>query len=442
MSSIRLAVTFKQLHENISNMTDVEIKMAESRLDWSNILLHLAVIGLPFGHFTGMIPTGILADAFTAKWVFFWGVATSSAVTIIVPLALYRIGYLTLFFLRVLVGMSQSAMFPCVSKLFACWIPRTERSIVGGILFSSYPLCVILSYFISYLVRPTSRLWANSFYFWGALGALWCVFVRFFIYDYPPAHPRITNEEENYLNDKVPRKIHMVIPLRKIFLDDRVWTLLLGQVGVNFTIHMMLWDVPWQLRDGLGWTMEFANIVVVPAFLGLTFTSIISGIIIYYGLIKWKWDLKWTRRIASLFYVIPNVFICIQLYQTLEYIDVASFVIAAISLGPYYASFKVSHLDITINFPGTVFAIITTISETVGFISFVVLKNIRSITYERYCKINAWLAFVLTFSTISYYFGRVRVDRAPWDIPPHEADQYQEGLNRTQANSAGREKVT
>ncbi|GJQ72225.1 hypothetical protein Trydic_g3316 [Trypoxylus dichotomus] len=390
------------MYENLSNMTDVEIKKAESLLDWSDILLHLIIIGLPFGHFVGMIPAGIFADVFTSKWVFFWGVAISSGVTIIIPLALYRMGYLGIFFLRVVLGMSQSVMFPCVSTLFAYWIPRTERSIVGAILFSSYPVCVILAYFISYVIRPEARLWPNSFYFWGALGALWCLLTRFFLYDYPPKHPRITQEERDYLENKVPRKLNMV--------------------GVHSTIHLMVWDTPWQLRDTMGWTTEFANTIVVSTFLGLTVTSTISGIIVYYGLTKCKWDLRWTRRIASLFYVVPNIF-------------------AVMSLGPYYASFKVSYLDISLHFPGTIFAIITTISEAVGFMTFVILKNIRSLTYELYCKVNSWLAFFLTFTTIFYYFWRVRVDRAPWDIPLDQEDQYQEELDPTQANTSRSGKV-
>lgn len=124
---------------------------------------------------------------------------------------------------------------------------------------------------------------------------------------------------------------------------------------------------------------------------------------------------------------------CIQVYIRKEFITIASYAVALLSLAPYYSSFKVNHLDISIHYPGLVFAIVDTFGDFVSLMSFIIMKNVRTLDFEYYWRVQVWLAVGVTcVSTVCYFYG-VQVKRAEWDILPYEGEQLEEEGNSRRA---------
>lgn len=71
-------------------------------------------------------------------------------------------------------GLGEGTTFPALSALLAAWIPLSERSKVGSLVFGGGQVGTILGTYLSGVLLHNFD-WPWVFYFFGGLGALWFV---------------------------------------------------------------------------------------------------------------------------------------------------------------------------------------------------------------------------------------------------------------------------
>lgn len=174
---------------------------------------HLAVIVFSFqlAYTLGPIPMGWLMDKLGSRTGYsvsmcIWctaGVLTAFALPIghaikhvlpITGLSLI-VGFV---FCRFLLGIGESANFPVAIKAMSEWFPSRERSLSVGLfntgssigMAASAPICAWL--YVKYG-------WQVMFVTVGSLGFLWVLGWQF-VYNRPAKHPRVTQEELDYIN--------------------------------------------------------------------------------------------------------------------------------------------------------------------------------------------------------------------------------------------------
>ena len=81
------------------------------------------------------IPVGWLAERFGAHWVLAGGLVIWATATILMGAA---VGFWSLLGIRLLLGLGESAGFPCVSKLLACVVPLESLGKANGIVGLGY----------------------------------------------------------------------------------------------------------------------------------------------------------------------------------------------------------------------------------------------------------------------------------------------------------------
>lgn len=122
-----------------------------------------------YSYVLAMIPAGWLAERFGAKRVLFAGVAIWSLATLLTGFAS---GFIVILILRVLLGLGESASFPCSSKILAQVVPRERLGNANGIMSSGYLFGPAVGMLAGGLLMEQFG-WRPLFYVFGALSLLW-----------------------------------------------------------------------------------------------------------------------------------------------------------------------------------------------------------------------------------------------------------------------------
>jgi len=188
--------------------------------------------------------------------------------------------------LRFLLGMGESGNFMAAFKVVSEWYPAKERALVHGIIQGGAAIGAIIA--------PPAITWINIHYGWqpaflvtGSLGfgwlALWLI-----LYHPPESHPRITQEEREYvLAEATPTAETPKTSWKQILGFSQTWGLLLGRFISDPVWWFYLFWLPKYLVEQRGFTMiEMGMLAWLPylsADLGSVFGGWMSGRLIASG---------------------------------------------------------------------------------------------------------------------------------------------------------------
>ena len=122
-----------------------------------------------YSYVLGMIPMGWLAERFGAHRVLFVGAAIWALATLLTGFAS---GFIVILFLRVLLGLGESASFPCSSKILAQVVPVNQLGVANGIMSSGYLLGPAVGMLAGGFLMAEFG-WRPIFYVFGILSLLW-----------------------------------------------------------------------------------------------------------------------------------------------------------------------------------------------------------------------------------------------------------------------------
>jgi sugar phosphate permease len=136
-----------------------------------------AVALVAYGAF--QVPGGLLGDRLGARnlltiLVLSWSLLTGAvALTAFLPtVVVWQFSLLLL--LRFLFAMFQAGGFPVWARVVADWMPRSERGLAQGMMWTFSRLGGALSPFIFLGLFKLFHTWTTPFFYLAALGVLWC----------------------------------------------------------------------------------------------------------------------------------------------------------------------------------------------------------------------------------------------------------------------------
>lgn len=186
-----------------------------------------------------------------------------------------------------------------MSVLIAHWVPPSERATLGAFTFSSNSLGAVLGNLLSGIVMSAFAYWPFAYYFWALLGVLWCLGFLVWIYDSPIVHPNITAREKEFLAKEIAHFVKLKPPWKDLFTDKGIWALIIGQVGHDFTLYLMMTNTPKYFSDVLHMRAKDITFITSIPFTGLWLSSVVCGRIVDYGIKKKNWSVKWCRRTTT-----------------------------------------------------------------------------------------------------------------------------------------------
>ena len=226
----------------------------EGEFDWSRETTALLLSSFFYGYMCTQILGGYLADQFGEKWTLLIGMFLMSLTEMLIPVAA-RLHWGVLLTDRILQGVVTGFAFPAVYTSVSTWSSPAEKATLNSITFSAVSICQILNPPISGLLclSGIDHGWPLIFYVPGSTCLIWCVCYYFLASNRPEDHPRISNEEKDYLLNYSCRKVNaskiaktkrLKVPWIKMLLSVPVHALWFVQLAGAWTRYQASLNLP------------------------------------------------------------------------------------------------------------------------------------------------------------------------------------------------------
>jgi MFS family permease len=187
------------------------------------------------------IPLGWFAERVGAQRVLAAGLAIWACATMLVGFAH---SFAALLALRLLLGIGESAGFPCASKLLAIVVPVRSLGAANGIVAFGYLLGPAVGSYCGGLLMVHFG-WRSAFWVFGALSLLWLL---------PWSRVRLPRQAARTAPGEGPG-------LRTVLRQPSLWGTALGLFSTNYAFYFMLTWLPFYVVRERGFsTAEMASL--------------------------------------------------------------------------------------------------------------------------------------------------------------------------------------
>lgn len=352
----------------------------EGEFNWDEKVQGFIHGSLFYGYILSQIPGGRLAEIFGGKVVYGFGMFVCSICSLLAPI-LARWNLTAFIISRVCVGFAEGLLFPAINSMIAWWIPPSERTRFIAIVFTGLNIGTVISMPLSGYFCDMTILggWPLSFYIFGMIGFIWCIFWLAFVYDTPDSHPNISSDEKYFIeyyngrktygrsNSRTPAKT----PWIDFFKSMPLWSLVVVQFCNYWAFYVILICLPTYLNNVLNFHIKSNAVLSATPYL----TRSICGI-----LCSFLSDSMLKRKLMSLkasykFWSFIACFVPSMGLIGITYVncDIALILLMIAGLGAFnsaqYSGFQSNHIFLTKEYAGTIFGICSMIANMTGFLA-------------------------------------------------------------------------
>jgi len=235
---------------------------------WDTVQMGWVLSGFFIGYSLLMMPVGLIADRYSPKWVLWFCVAWWSLFTALTPFPRSLVG---MAIVRVLMGMGQSGVIPCINSILVRWFPREEYSRAGVFSWSGGSAGAILAFPLASAVLNFWG-WPAVFFAFACFGALWLPFWTIAVTDNPAASKDIGKEELAHILQARPQLQKVArVPWKKILALPPIYAVTTLHFSFNWITYFLLSWLPTYLlaerhfslsNMAVGSSLPFLSIVV------------------------------------------------------------------------------------------------------------------------------------------------------------------------------------
>ena len=188
----------------------VAAQSIRDELEWNETQKGYVLSSFYWGYALGQIPASYLmiTGVFSPRWTFGLAILIPSILTLFVPYCA-RQSYGAALFIRMLIGLIESATFPACFSFFMKWVPRKDKTFMIATMLSGTYCGEIVGFSLAGgLINCSIPIgnddyggWPSVFYVFGLFGIVWFpIWVRY-AYESPEEHPAITIDELEYIRE-------------------------------------------------------------------------------------------------------------------------------------------------------------------------------------------------------------------------------------------------
>ena len=205
--------------------------------------LGLLLSGFFWTYATIQVPVGWLAERFGAHRVLAIGLGIWALATTLMGAAG---SFALMFALRLMLGIGESAGFPCTSKILASVVPNERLGTANGIIAFGYLLGPAVGTYVGGLLIAHYG-WRATFVIFGVVSLLWLL-----------PWSRVTVQQRAHQKQVSTD----VATTWMIFKQRALWGTALGHFSSNYTFYFVLSWLPYYLvREGGFSTVEMAQLL-------------------------------------------------------------------------------------------------------------------------------------------------------------------------------------
>lgn len=331
---------------------------------WSKDLFGWVFSAFLIGYALLQLPGGIIADRWSGRKVLTLAFCGFSLFTLLTPLGQHT--FFLLLALRFLVGAFESMTFPATASTNSRWIPRSEFGRAHTFSISGITVGQMVAYpLTTWIILHSS--WQAVFYINAFFGFIWAAIWWKYAADSPAAHPRISAEEREYIESRLPAKPTVQLPLRIIFTSIPLLAIAFGYMCFAYIGWLFLFWFPTYLVEARG--LSLSTMGTAGIFLhGGGFIGLVGGGFLGDWLLRHGWSAQFVRArmggIAMLLSLpfllgaalIPSATLCV-IFQVIFYTLFTS----ALSC------FSTVAIEFNQHLAGAIFGLINTLGTFAGF---------------------------------------------------------------------------
>lgn len=142
--------------------------------DWNEKHKSYILSSFYWGYILTLCPGSFLCRRYGAKVVLFVACFGTAAFSLMTPWCISWGGWQVFCAIRILQGLFQGVIFPCVTEHLAMWSPPEERNRLGAFSYTGTDCGTVLAMFISGMIAKGAMGWPGISYVSGSLCAAWC----------------------------------------------------------------------------------------------------------------------------------------------------------------------------------------------------------------------------------------------------------------------------
>lgn len=214
-------------------------------MDWDETTRGIVLSSFFWGYVLMQLPGGLLAHWFGAKIVLLTAMTGSGTLNLLTP-TFASFGWEWMCVVRIMNGLFQGSIFPCVHTLLSKWVHPSERSLLSVITLCGSEFGIFTVLLVSGYIAESMAGWPGIFYITGSVGLFWSLIWWRFGYSAPTDCRRISAIEATYLNESQSKSIatRLSIPWRRIWTSMPFIAIVVAHMCQNFGYYTLLTELP------------------------------------------------------------------------------------------------------------------------------------------------------------------------------------------------------
>eukprot|EP00918_Siedleckia_nematoides_P046063 GHVU01100961.1.p1 GENE.GHVU01100961.1~~GHVU01100961.1.p1 ORF type:complete len:789 (+),score=51.77 GHVU01100961.1:92-2458(+) len=408
----------------------------DGEFDWSSTKQSVIFSTFYWGFLLIQIPAGWLSNRYGGKIVFGVFLLIESLSSLLTPLAA-RTHYLLLTMLRFLGGVGAGAAFPSMHTLLGRWAPPLERSNLASISYSGGFMGNVIALPGSGYLCAYGFLggWPSIFYSFGGFGVIVVVFWFLLVHESPLTHPRITNEEKEYIRLSLQGQANlslektMQVPWIKLMTSVPFIAIVFSSFTSEWGLYTFEVTMPKYMKEILMFDIRSNGVFLAIPYIAMLVTIILSGI--------WSDQLRRkgvlgttvTRKIMeSTGKLMPaGALIALSFLPCKHWMAAVGVLAAGVAFSGFeFNGYMVNPLDIAPRYAGVIIGISKTVGAIAGFTSPFLVHTITSEnTKEQWQTVFFISASFYVFGALVFLFcgsGDLQQWAMDYVEPPESAD--------------------
>ena len=216
--------------------------LIQDELHLSASQLGILLSAFYYTYVLAMVPVGWLAERYGAKLVLGAGVAIWSVATV---LTAFSSSFASLLILRLMLGLGESAAFPCASKLLAQAVEPARLGSANGVMSFGYLMGPAVGTLLGGLLMSAFG-WRSIFLLLGAASLVWLLPWRRVVVGPSVLRPSVPGPVSGAWRPS----------LRLILRQRALWGAALGLFSANYSFFFILAWLPFYLIKARGFSIE------------------------------------------------------------------------------------------------------------------------------------------------------------------------------------------
>ncbi|KAL9701512.1 hypothetical protein quinque_004953 [Culex quinquefasciatus] len=401
---------FLNMYTTRANLSVAIVAMTENRtvvqpdgsviqiqeFDWSSTVQGYVLSSFFYGYLVAHLPAGILANKFGATNMIGTGIGVTSVLALLTPLAA-RAGVGYLIATRILQGMSQGVINPCMHTVWSRWAPPSERSRMVLLAFAGVFVGTILAMLLS-----------------GSLQAL----------ESPEEDRFITPMEKQFILQSLGCvEGHQKIkhPWKGILTSKAVYAIIIANFCQNWGFYNMLTQLPSFLKDAFKFSVQTSGFVAAIPYFAMALTLSLAGYLADWFQIKGILTTTQVRRNFTCGSFLTQAIFMVTGVLLLETVPTVACITIAIAMGAFaWSGYAVNQLDLSPKSAGLLAGMSNSLGTVGGIVSPIVTGYLtKNHTGEEWTTVFYILSGIYLFGVVVYWFC-ASGELQPWSIEMQE----------------------